>query len=235
MNIYLVDFENVNESALEGIKILKSGDLVYIFHGEQLKSISLSITKEMLETKADIEFVGIHKKAKNYLDFQLSTFLGYLIGKGEKANFYIISKDTGFDSVIDFWKNRKISIIKQDSLIIKTVKQPSNNVTDNKKTNSNNINNQPKNTKSKESQPEISSKILPEEYREKLKSAIIVNNLSNKISNNDYEFICNAICLNKSKEKFNNALVKEMGNAKSSLIYKHIKSIFEDYRKNNSQ
>ena len=43
MNIYLVDFENVNESALEGIKILKSGDLVYIFHGEQLKSISLSI------------------------------------------------------------------------------------------------------------------------------------------------------------------------------------------------
>ena len=234
MNIYLVDFENVNESALIGIKNLKSDDSVFIFHGEQLKTISLDITKEMVDSEGNIDFLSTHKTGKNYLDFQLSTYLGYLIAKNKKANYYIISKDSGFDSVIDFWKNRKITIIKQDSLIIKTVKQPSNNVTDNKKTNSNNITIQPKNTKSKESQPEIPSKILPEEYREKIKSAIIVNNLPNKISNNDYEFICNAICPNKSKEKFNNALVKKMGNAKSSLIYKHIKGIFEDYRNNKS-
>ena len=49
-----------------------------------------------------IEYIETHKVAKNYLDFQLATYLGFLIGKGEKGPVYIISQDTGFDSIVDF-------------------------------------------------------------------------------------------------------------------------------------
>ena len=38
----------------------------------------------MMASKAAIEYIETHKVAKNYLDFQLATYLGFLIGKGEK-------------------------------------------------------------------------------------------------------------------------------------------------------
>ena len=41
---------------------------------------------------------------KNALDFQLSTYLGYLIHEAKDSYFYIISKDNGFKHVVDFWK-----------------------------------------------------------------------------------------------------------------------------------
>ena len=41
----------------------------------------------MMASKAAIEYIETHKVAKNYLDFQLATYLGFLIGKGEKVRF----------------------------------------------------------------------------------------------------------------------------------------------------
>ena len=193
MNIYLVDFENVNESALIGIKGLNSDDSIFIFHGEQLKTISLEITKEMVEFKGNIDFLSTHKTGKNYLDFQLSTYLGFLIAKSKKANYYIISKDSGFDSVIDFWKNRKVSISKQDSIII-----------DNNATRKANSNNQQSDTKVKEPKKDVSSKSLSGTYKNKIKTALS----DNKLSDSDFEIIYNAILKSNSKVKLNNLLMK---------------------------
>ena len=63
-----------------------------------------------------IEYIETHKVAKNYLDFQLATYLGFLIGKGEKGPVYIISQDTGFDSIVDFWRGRNIEAFRQPSI-----------------------------------------------------------------------------------------------------------------------
>lgn len=41
----------------------------------------------MMASKAAIEYIETHKVAKNYLDFQLATYLGFLIGKGKKVRF----------------------------------------------------------------------------------------------------------------------------------------------------
>ena len=85
MNIYLVDYENVNSSGIEGIKNLKLKDKVYIFYSEQIKTIPFEKSIELVKSKAQIEFIEIKKAGKNYLDFQLSTYLGYLIGKGKNG------------------------------------------------------------------------------------------------------------------------------------------------------
>ena len=116
MNIYLVDYENVNSSGIEGIKNLKLEDKVYIFYSEQIKTIPFEKSIELVKSKAQIEFIEIKKVGKNYLDFQLSTYLGYLIGKGENGFVFIISKDTGFDSIVDFWKGRNINICRKKSI-----------------------------------------------------------------------------------------------------------------------
>jgi len=110
MAIYLIDYENVHDAGLEGIARLKKEDNVIVFYGINIKAIPFDRHVEMMNSKADIEFIKTAKVAKNYLDFQLTTYLGFLVGKGEKGPVYVVSKDTGFDSVIDFWKGRNVEI-----------------------------------------------------------------------------------------------------------------------------
>ncbi len=58
-------------------------------------------------SKANFRYYEITAGGKNALDFQLSTFLGFLISKNPEESFYIISKDRGFQRVIGFWEERK--------------------------------------------------------------------------------------------------------------------------------
>ena len=114
MSIYLIDYENVHESGLSGIKDLPEGDRVIVFYGDKIKSISFDVHVQMVNSKAVVEFIETHKTAKNYLDFQLGTYLGYLIGRGSHDRVVIVSHDTGFDSVVDFWKERGTDICRRE-------------------------------------------------------------------------------------------------------------------------
>ncbi len=114
MSIYLIDYENVHEGGLSGIKDLPEGDRVIVFYGDKIKSISFDVHIQMVNSKALVEFIETHKTAKNYLDFQLGTYLGYLIGRGSHDNVVIVSHDTGFDSVVDFWKERGTEICRRE-------------------------------------------------------------------------------------------------------------------------
>ena len=83
MGIYLVDYENVHNDGVTDIQKLSASDRVVIFYGDSIKSIPFETHVEMMASKAAIEYIETHKVAKNYLDFQLATYLGFLIGKGE--------------------------------------------------------------------------------------------------------------------------------------------------------
>ena len=39
------------------------------------------------------------------LDFYLSSYLGYLIGKNHNSSYVVVSQDTGYDAVIEYWQN----------------------------------------------------------------------------------------------------------------------------------
>ena len=103
MGIYLVDYENVHNDGVTDIQKLSASDRVVIFYGDSIKSIPFETHVEMMASKAAIEYIETHKVAKNYLDFQLTTYLGYLVGQTDVKEYYVISKDSGYDSVIDFW------------------------------------------------------------------------------------------------------------------------------------
>lgn len=115
---YLVDYENVNKDGLNGIGKLDSNNSVYIFYSEKADSMTFGLHRRLMETKANVEFFKVAVGTKNSLDFQLVSFLGYKIAKNEDESYVIVSKDKGYDSVVEFWSRKKVSISRVESIVI---------------------------------------------------------------------------------------------------------------------
>lgn len=103
MKIYLIDFENVHSEGMTGVDLLSEDDEVVIFYSANADSISFDVLHKLMFCKAKLSYFKIRRGGKNALDFQLSSYLGYRLGSDPTAEFYIISRDSGFDFVLDFW------------------------------------------------------------------------------------------------------------------------------------
>ena len=117
--LYLVDYENVSDAGLVGVNQLSSNDIVVIFYGSKVKTVAYESLIAITSSTANIEHVKAEKTAKNYLDFQLTTYLGYKLGQNSYDEIYVISKDSGFDAVVDFWTEKGYSIKRQEAIVIK--------------------------------------------------------------------------------------------------------------------
>lgn len=110
MKIYLVDYENVNESGLNGISSLTADYRVVLFYTDNVNKISFGLHQRLNESAADIQFQKVEGGAKNALDFQLATYLGYLAAEKKYEEFFIVSKDKGFMCLCPYWAKRKIKV-----------------------------------------------------------------------------------------------------------------------------
>jgi hypothetical protein len=105
-HIFFVDFENVHFLGLKGVSLLSKEDRLIIFYSET-NTESIAIIREL---RNDFEYIKIVKSSQNALDFQLSSYLGYIINETisdetiNETQFVIVSKDNGFDCVTGFWK-----------------------------------------------------------------------------------------------------------------------------------
>ena len=104
MATYLIDYENVKSEGIKGIAQLSEEDRVVIFYSHNADTITFEAIDMIFNSKAQVSKYKILCGGKNALDFQLSTYLGYLIHEAKDSYFYIISKDNGFKHVVDFWK-----------------------------------------------------------------------------------------------------------------------------------
>lgn len=114
MGYYLVDYENVKKDGLNGINKLTQEDTVCIFYSENADTITFGLHRRMNESKANILFQKVEVGTKNALDFQLATYLGYIIAKDESAekheNYYLVTKDQGFNALCAYWSKHKVSV-----------------------------------------------------------------------------------------------------------------------------
>lgn len=104
--IYLIDYENVGEKGIEKVENINKEDIVVLFFNNSSK-ITLKTIKDLNDTECRIELYSLGQKGKNALDFELVSYLGYLIKENPKDNLIIISKDKGYNFAIDFWNNEK--------------------------------------------------------------------------------------------------------------------------------
>ncbi|MCL2696659.1 MAG: PIN domain-containing protein [Oscillospiraceae bacterium] len=104
MRIFFIDFENVHSEGMTGVDHLTEADEVVIFYSNNADSITFDILHKLMFCKSKLSYYKIKRGGKNALDFQLSCYLGFLIHKNPEAEFYIISKDNGYDFIMDFWE-----------------------------------------------------------------------------------------------------------------------------------
>ncbi len=108
MKYYLLDYENVNASGLDGIGELTSDCRIVLFYTKNSSKIDLGVFNMLRSMKAEMSIIEVHH-GKQALDIQLASYLGYLIGtEPADTEYYIISKDKGYRNVQSFWPDRRI-------------------------------------------------------------------------------------------------------------------------------
>ena len=112
MNYFLVDYENVNASGLKGVSGLSEEDTVVIFYSEKAETLTFGLHRRLNESKATISFQRVQTGVKNALDFQLCTYLGYLVGQNAQspAVYYIVSADQDYALICSYWTRRKVNV-----------------------------------------------------------------------------------------------------------------------------
>lgn len=106
INFVLVDFENVQP---KDIGLLKDGPFkVKIFLGPNQSKIPLSLAAALQSLGDNAEYIVLETAGSNALDFHIAYYIGTLSANEPTAFFHVISKDTGFDSLLKYLKGRKI-------------------------------------------------------------------------------------------------------------------------------
>ena len=121
MKYYLIDYENVNASGLDGIEDLTTDCRIVLFYTKNSSKIDLGIFTQLRNTEAELVVIEVHH-GKQALDIQLGSYVGYLIGTEPiDTEYYIVSKDKGYRNIQDFWSDRRIVLctnLREDSEII---------------------------------------------------------------------------------------------------------------------
>jgi len=105
-NFVLVDFENVQP---KDIDLLKDGPFkVKIFLGPNQAKIPITFAAALQSLGEDVEYIILETAGNNALDFCIVYYIGILSALDPSAFFHVISKDTGFDSLLKYLKGKKI-------------------------------------------------------------------------------------------------------------------------------
>ena len=112
MTYYFIDYENVHADGFRGAANLKNGDIICVLYTDQSRNVTFDVIEEINRHGAVIESHRAGTGSKNALDFQLSSLLGYTIGThpGEEYHYVIVSEDTGYNPVVEFWRGRGVDI-----------------------------------------------------------------------------------------------------------------------------
>jgi hypothetical protein len=110
----LVDFENVQPKNLELLKEHPFRVLVFIGANQTKFPRHFVVAMQALGEQAD--YVEIAGNGPNALDFHIAYYIGELAAREPDAQFHIISKDRGFDPLIQHLKGKKIRVRREKDL-----------------------------------------------------------------------------------------------------------------------
>ena len=106
-NYVLIDFENVQPDTLEVLH--QDHFKVIVFVGANQSKLSFDAVSAVQRMGSKAEYVKISGNGPNALDFHIAYYIGRLSATNDTAYFHIISKDAGFDPLIQHLKEKKIS------------------------------------------------------------------------------------------------------------------------------
>jgi len=114
-NIILIDFENVQPKDLAQLR--GPSFKIKVFCGAHQTKIPFELADELQRLGPDAaEYMRIHGSGPNALDFHIAYYIGRLSIESPDATFHIISKDRGFDPLIEHLKAQDITCHRRHSL-----------------------------------------------------------------------------------------------------------------------
>lgn len=106
MNHVFVDYENVHEvdPAVIGAR---SVSLTLLLGARQTR-LDAALVEKLMEHAASVQLVRLTTSGENALDFALAYYVGRAAAADPTGHFHIVSKDTGFDPLIEHLRSRHI-------------------------------------------------------------------------------------------------------------------------------
>lgn len=104
----LIDYENVQPATLE--LLTPEQFQVIVFVGAAQSRLPFSVVESAQRLGARAEYVRICGQGANSLDFHIAYYIGKLSSENPSAAFHIVSRDTGFDPLIQHLKSKNIAV-----------------------------------------------------------------------------------------------------------------------------
>lgn len=105
-NYVLIDYENVQPEAMAVLS--QEHFKVIVFVGANQAKVTFEVASALQQMGERAEYIKISGNGSNALDFHIAYYIGLLASKEPDAYFHIVSKDTGFDPLINHLKGKKI-------------------------------------------------------------------------------------------------------------------------------
>lgn len=113
-NYVLIDYENVQ---VKSLALLKGEQFrVRVFLGPKNTKLPVEFVLAIQELGERAEYIVLETSAANALDFHIAYYLGVLAATDPAGFFHIISKDTGFDPLLQHLKARKVFSVRSPSI-----------------------------------------------------------------------------------------------------------------------
>ena len=124
MNHIFVDYENV-KSVDPAVLEIESATFTLLL-GPQNRALAVEVVQKLIERAAAVELVRLGASGKNAVDFALVYYLGRKVLADPRAHFHLVSKDTGFDPLIEHLKSNAVRVRRHPDFasLIASVSEP---------------------------------------------------------------------------------------------------------------
>ena len=106
--LFLIDYENVGNAGMKGSDYLNARDHVIVFYSEARTHMEQRALENITASGCTFEICKLCKTGKNALDFYIASRLGELVSEGHEGIAVVVSNDSGFQAVRDYWEQRAI-------------------------------------------------------------------------------------------------------------------------------
>ncbi len=113
-NYVLIDYESVQPSQLELLN--RDGFVAYVFVGKAQTRLSFETVAAIQDLGERAKYIKISGAGPNALDFHIAFYMGQIGASDPDAFFHIISKDKGFDPLIEHLRERKVFSVRSETI-----------------------------------------------------------------------------------------------------------------------
>lgn len=114
INYVLIDYENVQPEVLHDLDA--EHFRVMLFVGATQTKLAFEIVSAMQALGSRAQYIKIAGNGSNALDFHIAFYIGHIAAQDPTAYFHVISKDTGFDPLVQHLKGKKISVVRSKAI-----------------------------------------------------------------------------------------------------------------------